>query len=222
MARTLKNRLVYRIHDRALDASLARYASGRMIDIGCGQRPYLPMAERYVQEYVGLDRPQPFSASARPDLVGSAYEIPAEDSSFDSAMSTATLEHLEEPEQALRETFRVLKPGGVAIYTVPLIWQIHAEPWDFFRFTKYGLRYLFEKVGFDVVALDPLSGFWVTFGQSFSYYLYRFHRGPLRFLPIIPLLSIGVQAMAYGLDKLDRAEDWTWMYLVVARKPENG
>jgi hypothetical protein len=102
---------------------------------------------------------------------------------------------------------------------VPFIWHLHEEPRDFFRYSKYGLRYLFEKVGFEVVELRALSGFWVTFGQLFVYNLYRFNRGPLRWLRVVDALGLVVQGGAYALDRVDRSEQWTWMYLAVARKP---
>ncbi|CAN5195874.1 hypothetical protein BH18GEM1_BH18GEM1_01490 [soil metagenome] len=218
MAKSLQNLLVYRLHDRELLVHGRRYLGGRLIDIGCGTKPYQELLAPYVSGHIGLDRIDPFHPGAKPDLVGTAYEIPVADGTFDSALSTAALEHLAEPEIALRETHRVLKKGGIALYTVPFFWHVHAPPWDFYRFTQYGLLHLFEKCGFEVLELKALSGFWVTFGQLFVYYLYRFHRGPLRLVPVIPALGLGVQGAAWILDRIDRAEDWTWMYLIVARK----
>lgn len=204
--------------DKELSRCAKQYLSGRLIDIGCGIKPYAHMLAPYISEHVGLDREQPFNQNAKVDLVGTAYEIPAVNNSFNSALSTAALEHLAEPEIALRECHRVLKPGGVAVYTVPFIWHVHAAPWDYVRFTNFGLKHLFEKTGFEIIEIKALSGFWVTFGQLFVYYLFRFHRGPLRYIPVIPLLGLLVQGIAYLLDRLDKAEDWTWMYLVVAKK----
>lgn len=218
MGRDIRNLLINHIMDKELSRCAKQYLSGRLIDIGCGIKPYAHMLAPYISEHVGLDREQPFNQNAKVDLVGTAYEIPALNNSFNSALSTAALEHLAEPEIALRECHRVLKPGGVAVYTVPFIWHVHAAPWDYVRFTNFGLKHLFEKTGFEIIEIKALSGFWVTFGQLFVYYLFRFHRGPLRYIPVIPLLGLLVQGIAYLLDRLDKAEDWTWMYLVVAKK----
>jgi SAM-dependent methyltransferase len=130
------------------------------------------------------------------------------------------LEHLEEPEQAIRECFRVLKAGAHAIYTVPLIWHLHEEPRDFFRYTKYGLQHLFLKAGFEIVEITPMSGFWVTFGQLSSYMLHRRNRRWLRRTKVIPPLGGLIQLAALALDRLDHAEQWTWAYLAVVRKPQ--
>ena len=218
MAYETKNLLVNRLHDAALLESASRHLKGRLIDIGCGTKPFRSRLIPYVSEHVGVDHHETLHDKANIDLFGSAYSIPTDDRSFDSALCTAVLEHLEEPEAALRECHRVLRPGGVAIYTVPFIWHLHEEPRDFFRYSKYGLKYLFEKVGFEIVELKALSGFWVTFGQLLVYNMYRFNRGPLRWLVIIPACGLVVQGLAYLLDRIDKTEQWTWMYLVVARK----
>lgn len=218
MAKDLSNLLIYHIHDSQLIRYAAKYINGSVIDIGCGIKSYRKLLAPFVSEHVGVDHEGTIHDKSNIDLVGTAYSIPVIGDSFDSALCTAVLEHLEEPEQALRECHRVLKRGSFAIYSVPFIWHLHEEPRDFYRFSKYGLKYLFEKVGFEIVELKALSGFWVTFGQLFVYNLYRFHRGPLRWLPIIPVIGLVIQGASYILDRLDKSEQWTWAYIVVAKK----
>ena len=214
-----RNRLVYDRHDEALRVAAQQYLHGRIVDIGCGVKPYEALLRPHVREHVGVDHPDGPHGPDRVDLVGTAYAIPAEDCSFDGAICTAVLEHLEEPADALRECFRVLKPGAHAIYTVPHIWHVHEAPRDFYRFTRYGLEYRFRMAGFEVVQIDALSGFWLTFGTLFLYNVYRAERGIIRRFRLIEPLGRTLSAAFDLLDRVDRTEIWTWMYLVVARKP---
>jgi len=213
-----QNLLVQGIVQRSLNEAARKYFQGRLIDIGCGTKPYATLLARYVTEHVGVDHAGTKHDPSNIDRIGTAYALPCEDVSFDCALCSAVLEHLEEPESALRECCRVLKPGGVAIYSVPFIWHLHEEPRDFYRFSKHGLRYLFEKSGFEIIEIKALSGFWVTFGQLSVYNLYRLNRGPFRWLRIIALLGLAIQAVALLLDRFDKTQQWTWMYLVLARK----
>jgi ubiquinone/menaquinone biosynthesis C-methylase UbiE len=218
VARETKNILINRITERHLARAAEKWATGRMLDIGCGTKPYVQMFAPYVQEHVGLDHVGGPHGMAVVDIEGTAYDIPVENSAFDTVLCAAVLEHLEEPLTALKEAHRVLRPGGTAIYTAPFIWHLHEEPRDFYRYSKYGFRYLFETAGFTVRELVPLAGFWVTFGQLLVYYIYRFHRGPLRYLPVIPIVGLLIQGLAGALDRADRAEQWTWAYMVVATR----
>lgn len=202
-----------RIRDKA-----SKLFSGRLIDIGCGLKTKEQLVGDFVDEYVGLDHVECQYNQSNIDLFGTAYNIPSENETFDCALCTAVLEHLEEPKKALKETYRVLKSGGCAIYTVPLFWHLHEEPRDFFRYTKNGLKYLFEAAGFEIIEITALSGFLVTFGTELGYYLQRFKRGPFRHLIngivifsnwFFPILDRGFL----------RDEKFTWMYLVVALKP---
>ena len=219
MAKKIKNILINRIHDRKLEQYASKYFAGLLIDIGCGAKPYKGILAPYVKAHIGIDHQETLHDKSNIDRFGTAYDIPAYDGEFDCALCTAVLEHLEEPERALRECYRVLKKGGVAIYSVPFIWHLHEEPRDFYRFSKYGLKYIFEKVGFEVTEINALSGFWVTFGQLFVYNIYRFNRESLGYIPIIPMIGLIIQGISYLLDMIDKTEQWTWMYMVVARKP---
>jgi ubiquinone/menaquinone biosynthesis C-methylase UbiE len=219
MAKELKNVLINNIIHNVLKKSACLFIRGRLIDIGCGTKPYKDLLNPLVTEHIGIDLEETIHDRSNIDLLGAAYTLPFDDGSFDSAICTAVLEHLEEPEAALRECFRILLRGGYCIYTVPFIWHIHEEPRDFFRFSKYGLKYLFEKVGFEIIDIEPLSGFWVTFGQLFVYNIYRLNRGPLRWLHIIDFVGLIIQSISYLLEKIDKTDQWTWMYLVTAKKP---
>jgi SAM-dependent methyltransferase len=219
VAYDVKNCFLYRIHDSRLEHYAQKHLRGRLIDIGCGVKPYEQLLAKYVDEHFGVDHVESIHDQSNVDLHSTAYSIEVPDESFDCAICTAVLEHLEEPQRAIVECFRVLKPGGTAIYSVPFIWHLHEEPRDFFRYSRYGLDYLFRKAGFEVVNIEALSGFWFTFGQLLVYNLYRFNRGPLRWFRIVDGCGLAVQAIAYLADRLDKTEQWTWMYMVVARKP---
>jgi SAM-dependent methyltransferase len=216
-------RMVMRRAAGMLVDAMDRYLSGRVLDIGCGSKAKRNLAGDRVTEYLGLDHEGSVHDKSQVDIFGTAYRIPQPDNSFDGAICTAVLEHLEEPRAALTECLRVLKPGGYAVYTVPLYWHLHEEPRDFYRYTEHGLRYLFEGTGFQVVELIPASGFWLSFGSAWSYYLHSIARGPFRYLarPAIALSNL----VFPWLDRIDRrlnreSRRFTWMYLVVVRKPE--
>lgn len=219
MTRNVKNLMVNKILERALKRNASSYLSGSLIDIGCGTKYYKDMLEPFVTDHIGLDHAATLHDKSNIDLFGTAYHIPTKDDAFNSAICTAVLEHLEEPEKALRECFRVLKPGGHAIYSVPFIWHIHEEPRDFYRYSTYGLKYLFEKAGFEIIEIKALSGFWVTFGQLLIYNIYRFNKGPIRWLHFLDAIGLLIQFISYILDNIDKSEQWTWMYMVTAAKP---
>lgn len=218
MATRFYNLLITSVHDRELKLLARSYLKGKLVDIGCGTKPYRDLMRPFVIEHIGVDHEGSSHSKDNVDLLGTAYNVPVATDCFDCAICTSVLEHLEEPELALRECHRILKLGGVAIYSVPFIWHLHEEPRDFYRFSKHGIEYLFTKVGFEIVEIKALSGFWGTFGQMLVYYLYRFNRGPLRWLRIVDAIAVLIQGVAYLLERFDRADRWASLYMVVARK----
>jgi len=220
MSREKYNWLVNNIHDGIFKAVASKYLTGKLIDIGCGIKPYKNILHSYVSAHIGVDRVDTLHNKSNIDLFGTAYNISVDNSSFDSLICTAVLEHLEEPDLAIKEAYRVLKLGGYGIYSVPLFWHIHEEPRDFYRFTKYGLKYLFEKNYFEIVELIPWGGFCVIFGQELIYFLKDLGRkikNPL-FLALLPVLIDFIQRACYILYKYDVEEKYVNGYIIVVKK----
>ena len=97
---------------------------------------YLPQVEYKVLDKV---------ADYHPDIVGDIHNLPLEDNSIDAILCIAVLEHVEEPQKAMKEMYRVLKPGGYCFIYVPFLYYYPPLPGyygDFCRFTYDGVRYL--------------------------------------------------------------------------------
>jgi SAM-dependent methyltransferase len=209
--------LGYTIHDNALGEFLVKYASGVLIDIGCGEKPYAALTQGLVTKHVGVDHPDTQHARDRIDVFATAYQTTLPDASADTVLCTVVLEHLERPQDAIREMFRILKPGGCVILSAPFFWHLHEAPRDFFRYSRCGLEYLFNDAAFQIVELKPLSGFIVTFGLELCYFLERFNRRPFGLL--FRLVQRFIQSTAYLLNRWDRSTGFSWAHMVVARKP---
>lgn len=92
----------------------------------------------------------------------SLTSIPVPDNAFDAILCTQVLEHVVEPDKVLAELFRVLKPGGRILLTTPFFYEEHLIPYDYYRFTSFGLTMLMERAGFKVEATRWLEGYSCT------------------------------------------------------------
>ena len=196
---------------------IAGIARGDLLDVGCGTKPYEPAFRRYVNSYVGLEHPDTLHARDKVDVWGAADALPFTDGSFDTVVAFQVLEHCEEPAAVVAEAHRVLRPGGIVAMATPFIWGVHEDPRDFYRYTRYGLEYLFVRAGFQRVRVEPVCGYWATTGLLFSYYLLAFRRGPLR-LPVALVQQL-VQAVAAVFDRIDRRPRTTAGYVTIAWRP---
>ncbi len=142
----------------------------RVLDIGCGVKPYLPFFEPYAAEYVGVDVP----GNPEADLEGAIEELPVEDGSFDVVLCTQVLEHSLDPAQGVRELRRVLAPGGRVLASTHGVQVYHPAPQDLWRWTHAGLERLFTENGeWRSVQVQPGSGTTACLAMLTAYYVHH-------------------------------------------------
>lgn len=217
------NWLAYDAVDRLLLKHVPLY-KGVLYDLGCGSSPYRGFFLQFVDRYVGVDWSQSYHETTADIIADLNKPLPVESEVADTVISISVLEHLYAPQTMIEQAYRILKPSGNILLEVPWQWAVHEEPHDYFRYSPFGLKYLFEKAGFTDIVVESESGFCTTWILKANYFCIRFIRGPkpIRWLlriPILILCSFG-QWVAPWADRLDR----NWLlescgYVVTARKP---
>jgi SAM-dependent methyltransferase len=187
--------LVRWLRDQAHDAyaSLGRY---RVLDVGCGQKPYEALFAPYAEAYVGVDPVD----NPRAELKGTVEDLPVEDASFDVVLCNQVLEHCDEPARAVSELRRVTAPGGRVLASTHGVMAYHPSPTDYWRWTHAGLEKLFAENGaWASVRVTPASGTTACLGMLLAMYLdLGFRRAGLGALAR-PLVA-GINVLAAALD----------------------
>lgn len=156
--------LHYTSFHRDLTEAIREFSSGRVLDIGCGNKPYEFLFKDKVSEYIGCDIVQ--SDLEKVDIICEANKIPQPDESFDTVISTQVIEHVNDQQGLVNEAYRLLKKDKFLIISGPMYWPIHGDPYDYFRFTKNGFELLLSRSGFTTVKVYSNGGMWATTGQS--------------------------------------------------------
>ena len=99
------------------------FGTVRILDVGCGIKPYYPFFASIASSYVGIDIENPGA-----DIQGVAEDIPVPDASFDLVLCTQVLEHSLDPDAVARELWRVTRPGGRVLATTHGVQKYHPSP----------------------------------------------------------------------------------------------
>jgi SAM-dependent methyltransferase len=154
-------------------------------------------------------------------------EIPMPDESVDIVISIQVLEHLSNPQQALKELSRVLRPGGHIFLTTPFAYQEHQQPFDYYRYTRYGMQYLLEQANLSPLLIQPMGGYFMLLREYLSHFhtpVFYKHSPGLQILSWLPLQLIKILNLAilppilYFLDSLDTEQTFTLGHIVHAQK----
>lgn len=169
----------------------------RVLDAGCGVKPYYPFFAERASEYVGIDANHPAA-----DLRGPLESLPIEDASFDIVLCTQVLEHADDPAQVVRELWRVVKPGGRVLASTHGIQVYHPDPVDLWRWTHEGLRRLFaEHAEWSSLTVAPSSGTAASVGMVVGLYVDLVARR-VRLGPVGRSVVAALNATCASIDRL--------------------
>jgi SAM-dependent methyltransferase len=146
--------------------------SGNLLDIGCGNKPYEHLFNN-TTSYKGLEITSTVHKSTKADFFYDGNIFPFNNEVFESILMNQVFEHVFNPEQFLKEVFRILKPGGKILISVPFIWDEHEQPYDYARYSSFGLTSIFQKTGFVVESLIKTSPNFGTIFQLINCYIYK-------------------------------------------------
>lgn len=187
----------------------------RVLDAGAGECTYAGWFRR--QHYVGVDMAvgDPGWDYSRLDVIADLEALPFPDGCFGACLNIVTLEHVRDPLRVLRELARILAPGGRLLLVAPQEWEVHQAPRDYYRFTRYGLGYLLEQAGLQVVSLRAAGGLFCVLARRLLNALQLLPL-PLRLLAVWVVLPASL--LASLLDGLDRERNFTLGYICIAAR----
>ena len=209
------------------------YMRGRLLDMGCGRRPYALIYDKLVGQSVGTEVAFSPHGTSAADAICFGEALPFEDASFDTILCTEVLEHTREPWRVMAEFARLLRPGGHVLISVPFIYPLHEKPHDYWRFTGYGLEAISRSAGLiplEVAAKGGTGASLFVLGVNLAVRALNMvskllpFRQPLRDYPATRFMMALPQWLFLRLSPAEPPEDHPWMasgLFMVARKPDN-
>jgi SAM-dependent methyltransferase len=167
----------------------------RLLDVGCGQKPYEPLFAPYVASYIGVDPVE----NPHAELKGTIENLPVEDGTFDVVLCSQVLEHCDDPARAIAELHRVTAPGGRLLLSTHGVQVYHPSPVDYWRWTHAGLEKVVSGNGeWASVRVSPASGTTACVAMLVNMYIdlaaRRAHLGVLA-KPVVAALNTLAEAV---------------------------
>jgi len=165
---------------------------GSVLDFGCGAKPYRELFTN-ASSYTGLDI-EKSGHSHQDEHIDVFYDgkiIPFGEEHFDHVFSTEVFEHVFNIDEVLPEIKRVLRKDGYLLITCPFVWPEHERPYDFARYTSFGIRHILEKHGFTIEKEIKTGHFFEVLAQQRIFYTFcLIPKKPAFLYPILHQLLI--------------------------------
>ena len=202
-----------------------------ILDAGAGESIYKKFFSHCNYKAIDLAVGESRWNYANLDYVGFLHEMPIENEMFDAVLCTQVLEHLEWPRESVKEMHRVIKPGGKLYMTVPMAQNEHQVPYDFFRYTSYGLESICKHAGFNDIKITPFGGLWVRWAFELPRAMSIFPSAGIRSkkpnvlgITLLPvrIATLGImrllQMLFLYLERFDKKKNDPWGWECVATK----
>lgn len=189
---------------------------GKIIDIG-GKKykkrsdPKLDL--KFVNEFLYLNTDK----STNPDIIANAEKIPCESEYFDNILLIEVLEHLENPKKVLKECYRILKKNGVLYMSIPFLYPIHADPYDFQRWSPTKINLVLKKLNFTNIQIYNMGGMYAVINDLIRFKIVNLNEGIIKKI-LVRVYSVFILSFFMLLDKVfKKNKSITTGYFVVAK-----
>jgi len=156
---------------------------GKLLDLGCGNKPYSEIYNEICDSSVGCDVPFSLHQKTDVEVLCLAEDIDKhfEPSSFDCVLCTEVLEHTGDDRKVVENISRILKDDGTLIISTPFIYVLHEAPHDNRRYTFYGLKNILERNNFEIQSAFSMggtlsSGFFIFYYSLTKIFYYSFKK----------------------------------------------
>jgi SAM-dependent methyltransferase len=194
-----------------------RYFRGVVLDIGGKDRGKFKKPKDKVEKWIFGD----IQEKNNPDIVLDVADMnQIESETLDIVLASELFEHVDKPEQGLRECHRVLKKGGTFIVSMPFMFQTHADPYDFQRWTDYKWKTELGKLGFEIEKFETMGRFFTVAMDMWRVFVRRFPFRPFRWIcyPFYPLMDLITKLDKTDMVKSHTLGHYTTGYFIIARK----
>jgi len=164
-----------------------KYKDKIICDIGVGTGPFREVTDPF-PHFIGVD----FFPYVPVDIVADLRKpLPITDNSCDVIICSEVLEHIPNPELLIKEMARILKPGGLCIGSVPFLHVVHYAPYDYYRYTNFGLEHLFKEANFSSIEIVNVGNPFDVY-KAFEERFFSTHFLKMRFLknPVLNTLFV--------------------------------
>ncbi|MCZ6703542.1 MAG: methyltransferase domain-containing protein [Ignavibacteria bacterium] len=164
------------------------YFHGIVLDIGGRDRGKFKKPKQKVTKWIFAD----LEEKHNPDIVLDVSDMKEiETNSIDIINAIELFEHVEKIEPGLQECYRVLKRNGVMILSVPFLFQIHADPYDFQRWTEHKWRKKLSNLKFTIEKFQITGRFFTVLADMGRVFIKSMPSALRRiFLVFYPLLDL--------------------------------
>ena len=184
---------------------LAPVLKGSVLDFGCGSKPYERLFVN-CSDYKGIDinLSGHRHTNEKIDIFYDGNKFPIKDESFDNVFSSEVIEHISNIDDIIDEIYRVMKKGGLLLITTPFLWNENEAPYDFARYTSFGLKVLLEKHGFEIIeqrkSMNYIQIIYQMKAEYWRNYFSKFQSIFLkRIVQIFVISSITFKGLAFGV-----------------------
>jgi SAM-dependent methyltransferase len=144
LTKLISRKNLYKLIQQEIDFIVTQKKNIKVLNIGSGGDIENFIKKNKNLKLISMD----ISKKRKPDVI---YDISKNDVQDkikfkpDVVTIFEVLEHVKNPDKAVQNIYKILKKNDICLCSVPFNFHIHDEPNDFYRFTHYGLKYLFRN-----------------------------------------------------------------------------